>query len=124
MLDMISWESFTKQISNKGQVVLLAYIHTGTGFISQLSLLNEVSEKYGDGLRICVVRDDDREAVQSNLAIHGSPFFVAYYQGEEKGRILGEANWEKLKNLLTPLLTHNFSETRANILEDKNDSSH
>ncbi len=124
MLDMISWDNFSKQIKSKEQVVLLACIHAGVGFNKQINLLHRVCKAYEKELKICVVHDDSREAIQSSLAIHGTPFYIVYYHGEEKGRILGEANWDKLTNLLTSLISTKISSVKAKKMEKNNKSRH
>ena len=95
MFTTIGADNFDSEILSEKRHVLLAYIRRDYGFKNQIEILEDLSKNYNDTIKICLL-DENFARTYKNLEIKGDPTFLVYYEGKEKGRILGKADREKL----------------------------
>lgn len=95
MFMLIKTESFGPEVLLEERPVLLACIRRDYDYAGQTKVLGGISKKYGKGLKICLLAEDSIGAVMK-LGIEGSPAFIIFHEGKEKGRMLGKADNKSL----------------------------
>lgn len=104
MFTTIGADNFDSEITAEKRPVLLAYIVPDFAYRQQLEALESVSKRYfGDSLKICLLNEDFIKS-RRHLGIGGSPTFIIFYQGKEKGRKLGKADKESLSSFILQTL--------------------
>lgn len=93
MIESIRIDSFESEVLEEKRPVLLAYIRRE--YKKQTEILESISKKYGDTLKICLL-DDKLSGAYKKLGIEGDPTFFVFYKEKEKGRMLGKADMESL----------------------------
>ncbi len=83
--------------------VLLAWVHWGFGYKDQVKVLEDLSTKYGDALKVYLLDEGLAEAYKA-LNINGSPTFVIFHEGKEKGRMLGKVDIDALISFVSGTL--------------------
>ena len=86
-------------IKGKG-MSLVAYIYRDSGFKQQVKVLNDLSKTLKNVIQIFLMENDDVRKYQE-FDISGSPTFVLFYNGEEKGRLLGKADTKTLTDFIS-----------------------
>ncbi len=96
---------FSPGITKKEKFALFAYIHRDYDFKNQTDVLKNVLKSLRNDIKIYLL---DEESVNTCdwLDIGGSPTFILFYNGTEKGRLLGKVG----KKALTVFLTKHFAE--------------
>ena len=65
--------------------------------------VNVPEQKDGKKLKVCLL-DEDSVGAFLKFGVEGSPAFIIFYDGEEKGRMLGKADKETLSNFILKTL--------------------
>ncbi len=86
-------------IKEKG-IVLLAYIYRDSDFKQQAKVLNDLSKTMKNIIQIFLLEEDDVHR-NPDFDISGSPTFMLFYNGEEKGRLLGKADTKALTDFIS-----------------------
>jgi len=95
MIESIRLDSFESEVLEEKRPVLLAYIRRDHEYKKQTEVLESISERYGDTLKICLL-DGNLSGAYKKLGIEGDPTFFVFYKEKEKGRMLGKADRESL----------------------------
>lgn len=104
MFTRIGADNFDSEIAAEKRPVLLAYIVPDFTYKKQLEVLEIISKRYfGDLLKVCLLKEDFVWA-HRHLGIKGSPTVIIFYQGQEKGRMLGKADKESLSSFILQTL--------------------
>ncbi len=98
------------EIRAEKRPVLLAWVHQGFGSKEQVNVLEDLSKEYGDAMKVCLLDEVFVEAHKA-LEIKGSPTFIVFNEGKEKGRMLGKADIASLSSFV--------SRTLPNFRDDK-----
>ena len=108
MFISIGAESFYSEILSERRPVLLACISRDYDYDEQTGVLGGVSKRYGKKLKVCLL-DEDSIGAFMKFGVEGSPAFIVFHEGEEKGRMLGKADTQSLNDLvLKTLPRHNW----------------
>lgn len=99
MFTSVGMDNFDSEIRLEMKPVLLACIRRGFELREQIDLLEKVSRKYAHNLKICLLFEGLNEAYRT-LAIEGTPTFLLFFRGEEKGRMLGKVKMETLSTFV------------------------
>jgi len=94
----IGMENVESVIRLEQRPVLLACLRRGFEAKAQLKILKEVSGKIGN-VKICLLYEGVSDIFRM-LSVEGTPTFLLYVDGEEKGRILGKVLPEMLIELV------------------------
>ncbi len=103
MFTTVGKKNFDIEVLEERQPVLLAYIRRDYGYIEQTKSLEAISNRYEDSLKICLLDDSSIETFK-RCGIDGSPAFVIFHKGKEKGRKLGKANIIALSQFVSEVL--------------------
>ncbi len=95
----IGMDNFDFEITAEKRPVLLACIRRDDEYRELIEVLESISRRYGDELKICLLNEDFIE-VYRKLGIVGTPTFNIFYEGREKGRMLGKVDREKLSSFV------------------------
>ena len=100
MVTLIDNENYAAEIHKAAKPVLLLCMPEGPDFSGQAALLHQAAQKYKDDLKVCVLEEELINGFKQMLNIKGTPVFLLFYQGREKGRMLGMAGEEQLSAFL------------------------
>lgn len=101
----IRMDNIDTEIRTEKRPILLACIRRDYEYKEQAEILENVSERYGDELKVWLL-DEDFIGVYRKLGIVGTPTFIIFYEGREKGKMLGKANEETLSSFISRTLAH------------------
>lgn len=104
MFTILDKKSFDIEVLNEKQPVLLAYIRHDYGYLEQTKALEAISKRYEGALKICLL-DERSIGTFKRYGIDGSPAFVIFHKGEEKGRRLGKADRLVLGEFVSEVLS-------------------
>ncbi len=93
-------EEFNPETLKEKGIVLLAYIYRDSGFKQQAKVLNDLSKTMKNIIQIFLLEEDDVHK-SHEFDISGSPTFILFYNGEEKGRLLGKADTKTLTDFIS-----------------------
>lgn len=104
MLTFINNKNYTTEIDRAAKPVLLLCMPKGPEFSGQTTLLRQLSEKYKDTLKVCLLEEELINGFRQMLHIKGTPVYLLFIRGKEKGRVLGMAGEEQLTVFLSRYL--------------------
>jgi hypothetical protein len=104
MFKFVGTDSFDFEVLQGNMPTLLARIRPDHGFKEQTMVLEDISNKHVDELRVCLLDENSIETFK-RYAIDGSPTFVIFHRGEEKRRMLGKADENTLNQFVIETLT-------------------
>ena len=99
MITELSRENCWSLRQNESSPVLVACLNQTT-YRRQLKALIELSEAFNEGLKIYITRDATLNVFINVADITGTPTYILLWNGVEQGRLLGEADAERLKNFV------------------------
>ncbi len=100
MFTSIILDNFESEVIKEERPILFACIRRDFEFNKQTEVLKSIAKMYGDELKICVLDEDFMVTYREKLEIEGTPTFLIFYEGEEKDRMLGQADMETLMGFL------------------------
>ena len=72
--------------------VLLVFLHQELEYKEQLEAVENIARRYGAALKVCLAAQEDLETIGEANHTTGTPAFLFFRQGKEKGRLLGQAD--------------------------------
>ena len=91
---------FNPEIIKEKGMGLVAYIYRDSSFKQQVKVLNDLSKTLKNVIQIFLMENDDVRKYHE-FDISGSPTFILFYNGEEKGRLLGKADTKTLTDFIS-----------------------
>lgn len=104
LFPIIRMDNFESEVINEKRPVLLLCIHRDFGFEEQEEVIESISKSYADVLKVCLLDNDFLGAFGEKLGVDGTPTFLIFQGGKEKGRMLGQADKETLVAFLSQAL--------------------
>ncbi len=98
MLKKISDENFYSEIVMEKSPILFAYIYKHANLSEQMESLEGLSPS--KKIKICYMTDQGNNVCEK-LKITGSPVFIAFKKGKEKGRMIGMVDSQGLNNFVS-----------------------
>ena len=92
MFTEIRPDNFEQEVIEEKAPVLLACILRDLEFMKQAEILDDLSKRCGDLLKICLPDEDSIRTFSEKCGIEGTPTFVILNNGKEVGRMLGLAD--------------------------------
>ena len=80
--------------------LFLAYVHQGTEYMEHSRILEKLSHHFGDVLDMYFIDQEIPSSLKEQYNIEGSPTFLMFRHGCEKGRILGYTDNISLSRLI------------------------
>ena len=91
LITLIAIDNFRASVLDEIKPVLLAHISRDHEFEDMETVLRHISEKYVNTLKVCLL-DEDSNTIFRRFGIEGSPAFIVFHEGKEKGRMLGKVD--------------------------------
>ncbi len=104
MFTIVGKKNYKIEVLEAKKPVLLAYIRHDYGYIEQNKAIEAIAKRYNEALKICLL-DESSIGTFKKCGIDGSPAFVIFYKGEEKGRKLGKADRFALGKFVSDVLS-------------------
>ncbi|MBW1700922.1 MAG: hypothetical protein JRJ11_09255 [Deltaproteobacteria bacterium] len=101
----IGADSFQKEVLEESRSVLVLCMHRDSEFQGQIDIIEGVCRNYGERLKVCLIEEEFIEAFKKKVNIKGTPTFMIFIGGTEKGRILGQVEQQTLEDLLSRTLS-------------------
>jgi len=100
-LNVISNSNFEAEILAADRPVLLMCVSGGRVYAEQARVLKQLSGRYRKMVDIGCLEEDFMNGFREMYNIKGTPVFLLFHRGQEKGRMLGTADKERLEAFLT-----------------------
>lgn len=101
---LIGSDDFEAAVIEEGKPVLVLYLQQSVESQEQIELIQSIGENYDKVLKICLLKEDLHGAFSKKYGVKGSPTFLIFVEGEEKSRMLGQANQKTLTDFLLETL--------------------
>ena len=103
-LNVISNTNFQAEVLATDKPVLLMCVSGGRVYAQQARVLRQLSSHYRKIVDACCLEEDFINGFREMYEIKGMPAFLLFHRGEEKGRLLGRADKERLETFLARVL--------------------
>ena len=104
MITSIQYNNFEAEVVEEKRPVLLAHLNRFFEFEEQVEVLESISERYGEALKVCLLNEDFIRVFSWTYGIKGAPTFIIFDEGKEKNRMLGKADRETLTAFMSQTL--------------------
>ena len=105
-VNIISNRNFEANILSTDRPVLLMCVSGGRAYAEQEQVLRQLSGSFRRMVDICCLEEDFINGFREMYNIKGTPVFLLFHKGQEKGRMLGRADKDRLEAFLTRNLSH------------------
>ena len=92
MFESIGIDNFQSEVLEQNRPVILAYIRRDYQYKEQTDVLNNISKRFGDAVKICLI-EGESAGILRRLKIGGAPAFLIFYRGKDI--------WQKYLLLMT-----------------------
>jgi thioredoxin-like negative regulator of GroEL len=93
-------ENFIEEVILEKKPVLLICMDHDDIFSEQLTVLQNIAERYGKELKVGLLAQDSKETFKKKLQIIGTPTFLLMMEGKEISRFLGVINQKTLTDFI------------------------
>ena len=100
MVTLVNNQNYATEIHHAVMPVLLLCMPKGPDFSDQSILLHKTAEKYQDAVKVCLLEEELINGFRQMLHIKGTPVYLLFFKGGEKGRMLGLVREEQLTAFL------------------------
>jgi len=100
MITVINNRNYSAEIDGGEKPVLLLCMPNGPDFSDQSTILRRIERKYRDAVKVCLLEDELINGFKQMLRIKGTPVYLLFFKGKERGRMLGMAGEEQLTAFL------------------------
>jgi thioredoxin-like negative regulator of GroEL len=104
LIKSLGLENFHKEVLEERGPVLVLCMHWGPEFQEQIDIIEGMHRTYGERLKACLVEEEFLLAFKEKFDVKGTPTFMMFIGGAEKGRMLGRADQKALEDFLSQIL--------------------
>lgn len=97
-------ENFERDVIEENRPVLLLCMYRDAEFQKQIEIVEALDNSYGEGLKTRVLEEGFIEVFMERYGIKGTPTFLIFAGGSERGRMLGQASAEALRDFVSQTL--------------------
>lgn len=93
----IGADSFVREVLEESRPVLVLYMHRDSEFQGQIDIIEGMCRGCDERLKACLIEDEFNGAFKEKFNVKGTPTFMIFIGGTEKGRMLGQVEqktWE------------------------------
>ena len=101
---LIGSNGFKAEVIEASKPVLVLYMLQSAESQEQIKIIENIAEKHGEAVKICLLKEDFHGVFSKKYGVKGSPTFMIFIEGEEKGRMLGQADQKTLTDFLLETL--------------------
>lgn len=99
-ISLIKLDNFNKEVLEEKKPILLLCMTRNDEFQQQMGVIEDISKKYGEELKIGLIDEEFIGVFKQKFNIKGTPTFLIFVKGQEKSRMLGEGDQKTLKEFL------------------------
>jgi hypothetical protein len=89
-----------REVIGEKKPVLLLCMPRDDEFPQQLKVIEDIATKYSQELKVGILDEGLLETFKKNYSVVGTPTFLLLVEGKERGRMLGLADHEMLRDLI------------------------
>jgi hypothetical protein len=97
-------ENFQKEVLEESSPVLVLCMLRDSEFQEQIKVIVSTCNSYGKNLKVCLIVEEFVEILKENFDVEGTPTFLIFTGGLEKGRMLGKAEQKTFADFLSRTL--------------------
>jgi len=101
LICLISSENFEREVIAEKRPVLILCMPRDDEFPQQLKVMEDIATKYGQELKVGILDEGLIEGFKKNYSVVGTPTFLLLLEGKERARVLGIADQEMLRDLIS-----------------------
>ena len=100
----IGLDEFEEKVLKETGPVLVLCMHQGSEFQEQIRAIEDIDRTYVARVKVYLLEDEALRAFKERFAVKGTPTFLLFGKGSEKGRILGRVDSKNLNDFLSRML--------------------
>lgn len=97
-------ENFHREVIEEDKPMLVLCMPADDRFPEQLKIMEEFAETFHSSVKVGWVEEEFLDVFKTNYSIIGTPTFLLFFKGREKGRVLGLADQETLRALVEGMI--------------------
>ena len=101
----IGLDDFHKEVLEENRPVLVLCMNRDFEFHEQIEVIEGVCRSYGKRLKTCLMEEEFIRGFKEKFGIKGTPTFMIFIGGIEKGRMLGQAERKALEDFVSRTLS-------------------
>jgi len=101
----IGLNEFEEKVFKEIKPVLLLCIQQDSEFQNHLRVIEDIYRTFAEGVKIYLLEEDALRIFMEKFAVKGTPTFLLFLNGSEKGRLLGQKSSEELSYFLSSMLS-------------------
>ena len=101
----IGLNEFEEKVFKEIKPVLLLCIQQDPEFQNHLRVIEDIYRTFAERVRIYLLEEDALRIFMEKFAVKGTPTFLLFINGNEKGRLLGQTDSEELNHFLSRMLS-------------------
>jgi thioredoxin-like negative regulator of GroEL len=105
LIRSIGGDSFVKEVLEESRPVLVLCMHRDSEFQAQIDIIEDMCRSYGDRLKACLIEDEFNGAFKEKFNVKGTPTFMIFIGGTEKGRMLGQVEQKTWEEFVSRILS-------------------
>ncbi|MBW2595461.1 MAG: thioredoxin family protein [Deltaproteobacteria bacterium] len=98
-------DAFNKEVLGESRPVLVLCMHRDSEFQEQTDVVEGVCRTYGEKLKAFLMDEEFIGAFRENFEVKGTPTFMIFIGGAEKGRMLGQTDQKALEDFVSRTLS-------------------
>jgi len=105
LINLVGLDNFQKEVLEESRPVLVLCMHWNSEFQEQIDIIECMCRTYGERLKTCLMDEELIGAFKEKFDIKGTPTFMIFNGGKEKGRMLGKTDLKGLDDFLSRTLS-------------------
>ena len=101
----IGLNEFEEKVFKEIKPVLLLCIQQDSEFQNHLRVIEDIYRTFAEGVKIYLLEEGALRIFMKKFAVKGTPTFLLFLNGSEKGRLLGQKSSEELSYFLSSMLS-------------------
>lgn len=101
----IGLDDFHKEVLEESSPVLVLCMHRDFEFQGQIDIIEGICKSYGERLKVCLIEDEFIGAFKEKFDVKGTPTFMIFIGGTEKGRMLGQVEQKAFEDFVSRTLS-------------------
>jgi len=104
LYELADFDDFESKVAREEAPVLVLCLERSTGFDRQMGVAKKVLETYIPPLKLFFLREEFIGPFSKKFDVKGTPTFLLFLGGMEKGRMLGHTNEDTMEAFLSETL--------------------
>ncbi|MCK9363413.1 MAG: thioredoxin family protein [Syntrophales bacterium] len=97
-------DEFEEKVLKDSNPVLVLFMRHDPEFKEQIGSIKDICTNYAGRLKVYLLGDEALRTFRESFAVKGTPTFLLFMNGIEKGRLLGQVDSTDLNDFLSRML--------------------